>query len=630
MDNSNNDNDNLMLTIEAPSTSHPLLPTALSEIVEYYLRGSHQLTGKKEFSKQLLLLFVALSGAGLYAVAADDYAKAQHGKGLDYRIPYIISTCVPALVILYNSTEAFLTIHASEQVPKILQNYLANPYTKAQKYLQNISLSLGAAISAIPLAAVSIMYPIPNMPKALLTLQTVIVQVDNTVLHFLPIKLAMQNRWYRFPIIPLEIISRQLHSLSLSSAQKDLLRLEKKKNAYYQHIKQLFIGTLNRIQSRVVTQGVFNDRGISRLPHQQNPFSTLFPVPVNFNATLLSILRNNASEGQRLEMLEELANWSYRVCENASAILISAPIKFLRQLSYGVGALWVAASCAGYLVAPINQLSQLTNNLTLGTILSAPSVYFLGVLLAFFGGNAARDTFDYISSWKITDSKWPIEFKLYPSSATLLITISAVLSIFSFAAAAELIEDNFQGKLEFLRPYMLMLAKTGLPFLGFTAMLNFWCLTLKQVALHGGNQDAKMVILLIQTLDHLKTGIQLMKPQQFLASLAVMDVERLHALLSLYQPQDFQELNQTLSKLADLGDDTGEIGHLRQTLNSSHDIAQDVTITDTLTAASSANNVASPASSYSTRSSCCLFNMKANSAGNGQSNSAFSFQDFTA
>src|ERR1044072_460828 len=96
------------------------------------------------------------------------------------------------------------------------------------------------------------------------------------------------------------------------------------------------------------------------------------------------------------------------------------------------------------------------------------------------------------------------------------------LSVFSYAAGAQLINDNFNGKLEFLRPYLLYLAKTGLTFLGFTAMVDFLNNILRKFGQYGGHEDAETVIKLSEAFEQMKTSIQRMKSVELLDSLSYM------------------------------------------------------------------------------------------------------------
>ena len=524
----------LPLTLSQLSVNTQEQENALSNVVEYYLSNKDHISGKKELIKQIGLFVIAISGAGLYATAADAYAESEH-VGLAGRINYMVCTCAPALVVLYNSTELFFRMRAAEKTPKELAAYFIHHYTPVQRTLQDIAITLGAAISALPLAAVSFMYPIPGLPKAALYTQGLVVLFDNTILHFLPIKLALQNPWYRLPALPLEYIFERIKHCSLSNEQKNLLQLKVQQDSYYRVIKQRLINRLDNIQTSIVIHGFSFDA--KRLRY--------------INHAALELKRLNQEKRSSFAMLEALLQWNQEIAPEKSSTSTSLLNSLFKKLCYPVGAAWVISSCVGYLAAPINELSNLTDSESAGVLLSIPSIYFLGVLLAFFGGSSLQNFYHYFTSCKGDSIKIPIEFKLYPRATVLLVVLSIYLSVFSYAAAAELINDNFTEELEFLRPYLLVLAKTGLAFLGFTAMLDFYALILGKLARYAGNEDSKIVILLNQSIEQLKNGIQRMDPEQLLESLAQLNENEydIKSLLNLHSASEQRNFIQMLLEL---------------------------------------------------------------------------------
>lgn len=522
----------------------------LAELVKYYLvNGEGHISGKQELVKQLGLMLVAVSGAGLYVIPSVNYAQREQDN-VFWLWNYSVCTATAALVVLYNSTGLFLIMRKAEQIPEKLANYLLDPFTPRQRIRQNIAITLGAAISALPLAAVSFMYPIPGMSKIFIALQAVIVAVDNTLLHFLPIKLALQNPWYRLPTLPLEFIYDSVVNCQLSPVERRANELYEQKNKLYQAIKHYLINNLTRTQQLLSNYGFYFE-GISYRNNAGPQIKNLHEEPLQPLDLLIKLIdhfRDRAPLPQ---------NHLYRSVSSTSAVT-SWVDKQLKKLSYVLGAVWVTSSCAGYLVAPVNGLGEITHSEVTGAALSIPSIYFLGVLLAFFGGNSLQNTYDYFTSWKDDAVKIPKEFKLYPKTALLLIIISMYLSTFSYAAAAELIEDNFNGSLEFLRPYMLVLAKTGLAFLGFTAMLDFFCNILKKCAQYGSNENSSIVIKLTEAFDQLKNSIMLMKPDLLIESLSILDEQGLKSLFNLTEEKDKEKLVATFEQLARLSDCEGD------------------------------------------------------------------------
>ncbi len=512
---------------------------ALEQVVDYYLKGNGHLSLKQELLQQMFLFVVAVSGAGLYAVPADAYAQSEQ-VGLAGRINYIISTCVPALVVLYNSTELFLGMRAMENIPVKLADYLENPFTPRQKIIENIVITLGSAISAFPLAAVSFLYPIPGLPEGVIILQSIVVEFDNTILHFLPIKLALQNRLYRLPILPFEFLVKKLINCYLNAEERQKNQLQKQIDKYYQFIKQRFMTHLDQVEGLLSNYGFkFQANCLNYTNHAGEEIEKLYQQEARDPLVLLAKL---------LELIHAMS-------PDRPINPPSVTNRLLRKLVYVPGALWVVSSCAGFLVAPINEMSTLTGSEVMGVGFSAPSVYFLGILLAYFGGNSLQNAYDYLTAWGDNIVKIPQEFKCYPKTSILLIIISMYLSVFSYAAGAELIKDNFTGDLEILRPGLLVLAKTGLAFLGFTAMLDFFCSILKKFSHYGKNEDAEMVAKLSAALSQLKNSIQLMKPDKLILSLSELEGTRLMSILNIQQSTDNNELKETLLNLKDVLDE---------------------------------------------------------------------------
>lgn len=527
---STSNSEDFLINIENIQTDGPnselaiVSPDALNTVIHYYLDGKGHPPLKKVLLDQFLLSLVAFTGAGLYGEASDDYAVSI-GAELAGRINYIACTCITALVVLYNSTELFLVMRRGETIPKELIPYLTNSTTGIKKILEDIAIFTGAAISALPLAAVSFMYPIPGFSKTLLLIQGIIVLIDNTILHLFPLKLALSEPLYRLPSLPFEFIIQQMMSCRLSAEEKEKKQLQTQIDKLYHVIIQRFVDNLDRAQKHLEI-------------HMKE-----------VKGDIASIKKSHQSE----EMLIALLNRLYCMTSSDQPRTTSSNVRnILRTLSYLPGALWVISSCVGFLVAPINEMIELTGSPALGAAISTPPVYFLGVLLAFFGGNALQNTFDYFTDWTDEAVKIRMPFKLYPKTAALLIIISMYLASFSYAAGVQLINDNFKGDLAFLRTDLLIfLAKTGLGFLSFTAMINFFEATLDKFAKYAGNDDARMVTKLFSEFDQIKKAIQKMKADLFLESLALKSKEELKTLLNIGDETDQENLSETLTQLAE-------------------------------------------------------------------------------
>ncbi len=490
--------------------------SAIEVLSDYYLNPDNLPALKSEKRKQLAMLAVALSGAPLYAIPADHYSTRVFGDNLGLRINYIIGTCTPALVVLYNSTDIFLMIRANSRIPAALNQVLKQPVSSQQNKLNDALIILGSALSAMPLTVISMAYPIPNLPLPVVILMAAAVQFDNTVLHFLPIQLALSNPLYRLPFLPFEFFyKRFIKTVPDDKTQQEMLKSREKKAVIFNQNKGAFLGTIGLVRKNISLHGFKFD------------FSTL-QYQVVIPNEVLRVARNTHQSG--LAKLTKVMTYV--------TPYVSKPIPSykpaLSKVLYGVGAFWVISSCSGYLAATVTQLTALTRNLGAGIALSAPSVYFLTVLFAFFGGNALNGTYDYLTAWDEDDVKIPMEFKLYPKISAVLMLFSLYLAAFSYAAADELIQDNYnEDEIDGLFSVLVWLAQTGVPFLSLTAMIGFSRRMLGKAALHYGDDDIKAVAELDGMLEGLQMGTGFVSGEDFTASLENLTPDELETLTQM-------------------------------------------------------------------------------------------------
>jgi hypothetical protein len=344
------------------------------------------------------------------------------------------------------------------------------------------------------------------------------------------------------PILPLEFIYKKIANSCLSAEERQKNQLQQQIDQGYLVIKQRLISHLEQSKNLLAIYGFkfnasylnYTNRAGSKIKHARSEIKE----ELSQQQPLLPLI-----------LLQKLLDLIHAMSPERPITQPSRINTLLRKLVYIPGALWVMSSCAGFLIAPVDELTELTGSSAIGASVSAPSVYFLGVLLAFFGGNSLQNAYDYLTLWQSDAVKIPQEFKFYPKTSILLIIISLYLSIFSYAAGAELINDNFKGDLEFLRPEFLELAKTGLAFLGFTAMLDFFCNILRKFSQYGKDEDAKTIARLSAAFSQLGNSIQLMKPDKLIVSLSDLDSDRLKSILNIRESADKNELREILDNL---------------------------------------------------------------------------------
>lgn len=503
--------------------------SALSKVAQYYLHYQHLPSMQSESAKQILLALVSISGAPLYAIPAYDFAKENFGDSDFYNISFIVGTCTPALVVLYNSTDFFLIMRGAQHVPKELLTILINPLTFKQRLGRDIAIFTGSLLSAIPLAVISLVYPIPGVPTGVTYTLATAALIDNTVLHFLPIQLAMQQERYRIPVLPLEYGSRFIMRCLESAEQKEKKALAEKKMEIYGDLKNRLIGSLMQSQKNISIGGM-----------------KFTPSKLAYTAVLPDDLKQMAVAPDKttgIEKLTSLAN--YKLPGTAAVFNYGSSI--INELVYGVGAFWVVSSCSGYLAATPTLLTELTGSLGLGVSLALPSMYFLTVLMSFWGGSAAQEIYQYLTAWGSDEIKIPLEFKLYPKSFALLTVFAVYISVFSYATANKLIDDNFSDKIwDDIRPGLVWLSRTGVPYLGLYAMLAFYKTVINKFAMLFGGDDEKTVVRLKNMISSLVIGIGLMPGEELFLSLKALEAPALKLLVNL----TVQELDEIGNQLA--------------------------------------------------------------------------------
>ncbi|HEY2567003.1 MAG TPA: hypothetical protein VGH95_04775 [Candidatus Aquirickettsiella sp.] len=517
----------------------PNVLDALNAVIKFYLDGEGHSSLTREVFKQSGLFTVAILGVIFYYVPAKAYAESICADPSYKDIPcdffvinHVAGTMLVAGGILMSATNAFFDRQMAEYIPLKLQRYLKAALTPTQKLAENTLTFAGSFIASIPFMMITVINPIPNLPKVIIVSQSIIVGLTNTLLHLLPFKLALKNPLYRAPFLPVEFIFQTISNALLNEEKKQEKELQEQLNLAYQIIKQRVINHLGLAQRLLSIYG-FRFTGCSYT-----------------NKVVKDIRDIKKLDGLPLELLTRLLT---RLHEMSPSQTISPPGKlnnFFRKAVYFPGASWVILACAGFWGGTFNEMVELTESQVSGAIVSAPSIYCLGVLLAFFGGNALQNSYDYLTAWKDDTVKIPMAFKLYPKTSVLLILISMYLSAFSYAAGAQLINDNFNGKLEFLRPYLLELAKTGLTFLGFTAMIDFFNNVLSKFQQYGGNEDTQTVTNLFEALNQMKDSIQLMTPNLLLESLAEAHEDQIKTILHIKDENDRQSFSRSLTQLA--------------------------------------------------------------------------------
>ena len=537
---SNEDSQLINIQNIVPDQEVSVTPDALNAVIKYHLDGEGHCGLMQEILKWLCLCSVAAFGVIFYYVPAKAYAETicadPSYKDMPcgfFVINHLAGTLVVAGTILINATNAYLEQLKAGSIPLKLENYLEYPFSAKRKTAQEIMTFVGSLIASMPFPVLSLVNPVPGLPIALNISEAFLIWMTNTFLHLLPFDLAFKNWLYRLPFLPLEFTIQEIVNALLNAEEKQEKELQAQINQHYQTVKQRLINHLDQAQRLLSIYG-FRFTGDDYTNEVKNDMHDI-----------------KQQTYSPLQLLTQLFNRLHEMSPNRTIAPSSRINRFFRQAVYLPGAFWVILSCAGFPMGSYKGMAEYTGDSVSAAVISAPSIYCFGVLLAFFGGNALQNSYDYLTAWKDDSVKIPMPFKLYPKTAVLLIMISMYLSVFSYAAGAQLINDNFNGKLEFLRPYLLDLAKTGLTFLGFTAMIDFFNTVLSKFAQYGGAEDTQTVASLFEALSQMKASLELMKPNLLLDSLAQANASQLKSILNIKDKNDLQNFSVTLIQLAE-------------------------------------------------------------------------------
>jgi hypothetical protein len=346
----------------------------------------------------------------------------------------------------------------------------------------------------------------------------------------------LSNPLYRLPALPFEYFYQHfIKKVPDEKTQFENTKL-RAKEVIYQKNKNLFLGAVGQVRKNIALNAF------------QFDFRTL-QYKVNIPDEVRSAVMPQENSLVRLKKI-----MTYSIPYN------NKPIKFyeppLRKVLYGIGAFWVVSSCSGYLAATVTQLTALTRNAVAGAALSAPSIYFLTVLFAFYGGNSLNDVYDYLTSWDENDLKIPMEFKLFPKVSAGLMLFTLYLASFSYAAADELIQDNYnEDEIDGLFTVLVWLALTGVPFLSLTALIGFFRRMLGKVAMHYGEGDTKLIAELDGMLEGLQIGTQFIPGEDFIRSLESLTPEELAAFTGMTAEQ----LQESRGELSSIDEDQPEV-----------------------------------------------------------------------
>ncbi len=453
-------------------------------LFEHYVEENHLPSKTHELIKQFLMLIVSVSGSYNYALPAIKYAQSDDAILISHNpIHSVIGTCVPAIAVLYVATDMFLDFHFREKIPKCFSEELALHESLKKRIFNNICIFMGAFVSAIPLATTYLTYEENSLYLAIPL--TVIIQLDNTVLHFLPIQLMLSQPLYRWPILPFEYLYHALKHCRTSQTELD-------KEAQNNQLANVINGLIAILNSRLAA-------GIENIIHSS----------LRFNWQRLAYCRTDLLKTDDLTQ-ENILSRAPNVLPSKGSFH-----QVCDYTAFFLGAAWLIFGTIGYLANPFTLVDDRLHNIPQSVGITALPIYALAVLIVFLAGNMMRDNFNWGLNAIQGNQNLSLEVKLYPKTFALLELANIYFAFFSYAASAQMIEDNFtQDYWSSALPFFIGSAISGLIFLGLNATHGMFQTLLKKFALHFGSHDAKELVQLREQFAQLTTAHTLIIPEK--------------------------------------------------------------------------------------------------------------------
>ncbi len=194
--------ENVVFNAQLPAVA----PDALNAVIKYHLDGEGRTRLSMELLKQSGLFIISIFGVMFYYVPAKTYAESICADPAYKEIPcdffiinHLAGTMLVAGGVLMTATNAFFEQINAEFIPPSLVDYLNYPLSYKHKIIRNVVIFTGSFIASIPFIILTVTNPIPGLPKSVVVLQSLVIGLTNTLLHLLPFKLVLKNRWYRAP-----------------------------------------------------------------------------------------------------------------------------------------------------------------------------------------------------------------------------------------------------------------------------------------------------------------------------------------------------------------------------------------------------------------------------------------------
>lgn len=497
------------LNVGTPPFEGPLAASS-----RYYLTEDHTTSARKELLMQLFLMAVCISGAYLYWGPSSDYAKRVGQQNIASL--YIGSVCFTALATLYVATDIFFKLHASTNIPPELEGKLKNPQTRAQRWAENGFITFVSALSAVVLASIFFRFPPPDWATWGVGVMAAVIFIDNTILHFLPVKLMLTQKIWRAPFLPFEMLAKfiytKIRDCNMTPRDHAARAFETIKAGDLMALKMAIVQRLELAKNKLMRDSfrwIREDLHYVVRPHEVLKNLATSETP------LLDILRHAEDPG-----------FYFQIPPAINGIL--------GLISVTAGAIWIWACAAGYYAAPFNQFTVWTGSDAAAAGITALPIYTMMVLLGFFGELFVGQAYGYLTTWGSNVTKISPEIKLWPKTFGFFMLVNGAMAGFSYAAGAELIHTQitYDWAQRFV-PFLLGCAYSGLAYAGFMSVRGFTELMFAKLGQHVVGDNTGELFKANEKIDQMKNAVKLMDHDQLETELSRMSVDERKIILGM-------------------------------------------------------------------------------------------------
>ncbi len=504
--------------MSSESSVHTQIET-FDQFIEYCFPKNGELsrallTQNETQLRHFFLALICVSGAYPFVVTADDYAQSTFGDtAIGWRFYFSLAAAAWSIGFFYNATIIFLDTYRREEIPSHLKKILVNATTPSQRLFKKTVLAIGAIISALPLAILTLPYTPSSVPSWLKYLLFIVAWADDAVLHFLPIEFAFQSIAYRWPLYPFEKLYEHLEDCQLSiDARKQRTIETENAQAYAAHL----VGPL--VQALAQAKVALNVKAVS----VDARLNVIIDLPKELQ-------RENFLSLKPEEKLRVLIEYGKELSMSSQDTGVHNAVAFL-------GSIWGIIADTGFMLITAEEMISLVGSLSLGLLLVALPLYFYGALVAFYGSASLLTLWSYLTDHAQGDVKLSLMFKLFPVASIAYAFFSLAMMGACYGVPVELIETTVSSDSPFLTP-LIVIATTNAVIVTTYILIEFYCAILRDVVLYSKPSDSQWIVQLGAQID------------EMMAALPFVEDDKLLSFLKKIQPETAKDIGFTPESL---------------------------------------------------------------------------------